>query len=89
MRVALFKQPSSPGEPAITLRLAEIGIHSRARMTAPDEDVPAQLRLALVRSAQLGEALPAWAVNEAVSVEKGQTAKVSGSLSCGYQIRVK
>ncbi len=87
--MALFKQPSAPGEPAITLRLAEIGVHSRARMTAPDGDVSAPLGLAIVRSAQLGEALPAWAVNEAVSVQNGQTAKVSGSLSRGFEIRVK
>lgn len=87
--MALFKQPSAPGEPAITLRLAEIGVHSRARMIAPEEDVTAQLRLAIVRSAQLGDALPSWAVNEAVEVQNGQTAKVSGSLGRGYQIRVK
>ncbi|HEX9943170.1 MAG TPA: hypothetical protein VGG03_14210 [Thermoanaerobaculia bacterium] len=89
VRVALFKQPSSAGEPAVALGLAEVGVHGRARVAPPEETAPADLRLAIVRSTRIGDALPSWAVHEAVSIQTGQTAKVRGSLSRGYEIRVK
>lgn len=89
VRVALFKQPASPEEPAIALHTADVAVNSRTRMAAPPGEVPADLRLAIVRSTQPGSALPSWAVHEAVSVQHGQTAKVRGSLTRGYEIRVK
>lgn len=89
VRVALFRQPSAPGEAAIALQLAEVGANARARVTAPEENSPADFRIAIVRSTQIGGELPSWALQEAVSVQNGQTAKVRGSVSRGYEIRVK
>lgn len=89
VRVALFKQPSAPGEAAIALQLAEVGANARGRVTAPEASSEADFRIAIVRSTQIGGELPAWALHEAVSVQNGQTAKVRGSLSRGYEIRVK
>lgn len=87
LRVALFEQPASPDQEAIAVSVADVQANSRSRLV-PDE-TGADLYLAIVRSVQAGGKLPAWAVAEAVPIQNGQTATVSGSVGRGYLIRVK
>lgn len=86
LRVALFEQPA-PDQDAIAVSVADVQANSRSRLV-PDE-TGADLYLAIVRSVQAGGKLPAWAVAEAVPIQNGQTATVSGSVGRGYLIRVK
>ena len=42
-----------------------------------------------MRTVQAGEVIPAWSVHEAVPIQNGQTATITGSVSRGYQFKVK
>jgi hypothetical protein len=88
VRVALFEQPASPEQPAIALGVTDVASNGRGRLV-PAESGDLNLNLAIVRTVQAGDTIPSWSMKEAVPVENGQTATITGSVSRGYQFTVK
>jgi hypothetical protein len=89
VRVALFEKPVSPEKAAIAVGVADVAAHGRGRLIPGAEQNSESLYIAIVRTVQPGDTIPAWSVNEAVPIQNGQTAKVMGSVSRGYQFKVK
>jgi len=87
VRVALFEQPATTEKAAIAAGVADVASHSRARL------IPAEggtsLYIAIVRSVQPGDTIPSWSLHEAVPIENGQTATIVGSVSRGFEFKVK
>jgi hypothetical protein len=87
VRVALFEQPATAEKAAIAAGVADVASHSRARL------IPAEggtsLHIAIVRSVQPGDTIPSWSLHEAVPIENGQTATIVGSVSRGFEFKVK
>src|SRR5436305_6627340 len=89
VRVALFEQPASPGKAAIAAGVADVASHGRGRLIPAEGRNGASLYIAIVRSVQPGDTIPAWSVHEAVAIENGRTATIRGSVSRGFEFKVK
>ncbi|MFY9821986.1 MAG: hypothetical protein WAM82_11435 [Thermoanaerobaculia bacterium] len=89
VRVALFEQPASPEKAAIAAGVADIASHSRGRLIPAEGQGAASLYIAIVRSVQPGDTIPSWSLHEAVPIENGQTATIVGSLSRGFEFKVR
>ncbi|HEX3554374.1 MAG TPA: hypothetical protein VIA62_14205 [Thermoanaerobaculia bacterium] len=89
VRVALFEQPASVDKAAIAAAVADVASHGRGRLIPAAGQNGASLYVAIVRSVQPGDTIPAWSVHEAVPIENGQTATITGSVSRGFEFKVK
>ncbi|HEV7784285.1 MAG TPA: hypothetical protein VGQ28_03045 [Thermoanaerobaculia bacterium] len=89
VRVALFEQPAAPEKAAIAAGVADVAAHGRSRLIPAEGQGGASLYIAFVRSVQPGDTIPSWSVHEAVPIENGQTATIVGSVSRGFEFKVK
>ena len=89
VRVALFEQPAAPATAAIAAGVADVAAHGRGRLIPAEGQGGASLYIAFVRSVQPGDTIPSWSVHEAVPIENGQTATIVGSVSRGFEFKVR
>jgi hypothetical protein len=89
VRVALFERPAGPEQAAIAASVVDVASHSRGRLIPAAGENGTSLYIAIVRSVQPGDTIPAWSVHEAVPIENGQTATIVGSISRGFEFKVK
>jgi hypothetical protein len=89
VRVALFEQPAAPETAAIAAGVADVAAHGRGRLIPAEGQGGASLYIAFVRSVQAGDTIPSWSVHEAVPIENGQTATIVGSVSRGFEFKVR
>ncbi|HSS77390.1 MAG TPA: hypothetical protein VLV54_11665, partial [Thermoanaerobaculia bacterium] len=78
-----------PEQAAIAAGVADVASHGRGRLIPAEGENGANLYIAFVRSVQPGDTIPAWSVHEAVPIENGQTATIVGSISRGFEFKVK
>ncbi|HEX4960754.1 MAG TPA: hypothetical protein VF173_07940 [Thermoanaerobaculia bacterium] len=89
VRVALFEQPATPEKAAIAAGVADVTAHGRGRLIPAEGQNGESLYIAIVRSVQPGDTIPAWSLHEAVPIQNGQTATITGSVSRGFEFKVK